>query len=132
MTDIDKRIEEIKKRVEAASPEPWAATLVFPGTATDPAPHGLLHGPRRVQVDRTYQFCVGNADFIANARQDIPWLLDELAKARRVNEAGEKAISACRNLITATTTPVETCRCEFCTSARDALQTYDAAKEGKP
>jgi hypothetical protein len=73
-----------------------------------------------------------DADFVANARQDIPFLLAELAKARRVNEAAETCISdmrttsACHRWNFNTAQPHEhQCQCHTCR----ALDAYDAAKE---
>jgi len=62
-----KRIEEIKARCEAATPGPWDI---------------ILNG-HNIKVERT----PANIDFIAHAREDIPWLLDQLAEAQRRADA---------------------------------------------
>lgn len=66
----DKRIEEIKARCEAATPGPWDI---------------ILNG-HNIKVERT----PANIDFIAHAREDIPWLLDQLAEAQRRADAAIK------------------------------------------
>ena len=67
MTD-EQRIEEIRLRAKTASAGPW---------------HYDGDGCVRAQTidivhDESIRFCDGR--FIAHAREDIPWLLDRLAK----------------------------------------------------
>ena len=71
VTMTDKRIEEIKARCEAATPGPWDI---------------ILNG-HNIKVERT----PANIDFIAHAREDIPWLLDQLAEAQRGADAAIQA-----------------------------------------
>lgn len=62
MTGTDDRLVAIAARADAASPGPWPyAETLWAGRARD-------------------------AEFIAHAREDIPWLLSQLRDARAENE----------------------------------------------
>lgn len=69
------RREEIRKRVERATPGPWKN-------------HGGRIFHKDTLVAETGEFGLQKhnyhrADFIAHARQDIPWLLERLAQCER-------------------------------------------------
>ena len=71
------RIEEIKARVEAATPGPWEFSepnLIVAGDPDDPGWWGEV-----ASVSDSYFNNTVDADFIAHARADVPYLLDELA-----------------------------------------------------
>jgi hypothetical protein len=62
------RIDEIRKRVEAATPGPWLAEHANSGVFTNPKPYFYE------DVTLTQE----NRDFIAHSREDIPYLLNEI------------------------------------------------------
>lgn len=75
MTD-DERIETIRKRAEAATPGPWDAGLrSVCGEAFGEEGLWEWFGASPREHD---------ADFIAHAREDIPWLLAEVERLRGV------------------------------------------------
>jgi len=110
------RLKEIEERCEKAAPEPWCShdPGMYCGYACTPdgcyenhdSPVRQLEGPATEWPepnggpvdDGTLQcFTIADADFIAHARSDIPYLISELraalARAERaeavVREAGE-------------------------------------------
>ena len=81
MTD-KRRISEIRARCEAATPGRW---VWFRDSILASEKGGFVlssclynDGSELGYLDITQ----GDADFIAHAREDIPWLLDQLDKAR--------------------------------------------------
>ncbi|MFF4746840.1 hypothetical protein ACGF3K_14290 [Streptomyces sp. NPDC047980] len=71
-TPID-RLAEIAKRTEAATPGPW--------TVCDD--YSDVHGPGDIHLASYWNPTAGdrNGEFIAHARADIPWLLNQLRLA---------------------------------------------------
>jgi hypothetical protein len=64
------RMDSIRARLEAATPGPWLVrggqlTSRFSVGSVDGHPVGLTYAP-------------ADADFVAHARDDIEWLLDQL------------------------------------------------------
>ncbi len=99
MTDDEKRVAEIRKRAEAATEGPWNA-----GDYTDLPDDegcGITAGPEGTIEERiiayaieypwtTPESCTADAEFIAHAREDIPWLLADrtaLLERLRTTEA---------------------------------------------
>ncbi len=98
------RLEEIRRREEAATPGPWESKCRSVGNEeNDPAwpetdflqfhVHGTdgsedeVAGPKEVTWGRG-DFYGRDADFIAHTREDIPWLLAEVERLEGVaNEA---------------------------------------------
>ena len=88
------RIKAIRERVDAASPAPWVR----------PAPIDSLWVTTGDDYQRGVAFCLSrgmcdaeqfgqdsdNADFIAAAREDVPWLLDRLEAVTRERDAACK------------------------------------------
>lgn len=81
MTRLE-RLEEIRKRAEKATPGPWRAVSTADGD-TD--------GAAWVGTERSVSLAQGydgeflhrpDAEFMANAREDIPWLLAEVARTQ--------------------------------------------------
>ena len=85
MTD---RLEEIKTRMEAATPGPWEQMR------QDGIPTSFVLADGRFFLD-TEPFSddgqdgVADADFIAHSRADVEWLVSEVEQARRVAENWE-------------------------------------------
>jgi hypothetical protein len=83
MTD---RIEEIRARVDAATPGPWGTSRDLNGTYT------IKHGTRITREEGfgsdgdvavlagDEQAAYSNGSFIARAREDVPFLLDRIAQ----------------------------------------------------
>lgn len=76
------RIQEIRARCEAATPGPWMPGYTAHGVYPAVFAHGV-HEPiaSRVRSMRSYNGGC-DAEFIAAARDDIPWLLDQFTAAR--------------------------------------------------
>jgi len=87
----DDRLRKIRERCNAATPGPWAMvhSECFPDRQADVVSkaEGLKAGERWIAdkspFDKKSGISLVNADFIANARQDVPWLLDEVERLRR-------------------------------------------------
>ncbi|MFF2731839.1 hypothetical protein ACFVS9_28510 [Streptomyces sp. NPDC058008] len=91
---FDARTEEIRARHEAATPEPWGTGYDGAGTYTIEARPRFVPGSGEASVHDgivatlTGEHCDGqtycNADFIARARGDVPYLLDRITKLEAV------------------------------------------------
>ena len=81
------RLDEIKKRAEAASPGPWDFRSGLGWF--DVHAHPYLHnsGNVLISVHNGTPENKRDADFIAHAREDVPWLLAQLEAAQNVVEA---------------------------------------------
>ena len=66
---INNRLSAARARCEAATPGPWFAEYVAEGA--------YVHDGDTVI---TPVIKAGNADFISNAREDLPWALDQIAE----------------------------------------------------
>jgi hypothetical protein len=93
MTEPD-RVAEIRQRTEAATPGPW--NLDGPWWHGDGSPvHLITAGDERTAVaiepphDDKPSDATGNLLFIAHAREDVPWLLDQLARYQAAVQAVE-------------------------------------------
>lgn len=74
------RLEEIRKRYEAATPGPWEVKGYRPYDTEGPnAPPILRAGPVDVRNDNMK----ADADFIGHSREDIPWLMEMVEKQER-------------------------------------------------
>lgn len=88
MSEIDKRIEDIWRRVTNTTPGRWYSINV---PNLDGSPHyfikveddiptvGVINGPALV---RTIHLVEADAEFIANAKSDILFLLEKLEEKR--------------------------------------------------
>lgn len=85
MTDDNaRRLDEIRRRVEAASPGPWefdTKDVYFDGEYGHIAECATLGGCGFQHVNNNLENYYNDWMFISSARQDIPWLLDKLSKA---------------------------------------------------
>jgi len=99
VNDDESRLSEIKTRLEKTTPGGWH--------------HSDAHGSCVVTENRTVMICDldpeggyrtytkwsgrwSDADFIAHARQDIPWLIEQLAEAM---ERVQRADDCCRQVL---------------------------------
>lgn len=107
----DKRLEEIRKRVEAATPGPWEVEdyrcdgdwrstgnvwarnkgHYHPGTKVCEV---NCHSMSSISDPRDIGEFEGNSAFIAHARDDIPFLLAELAKLQAENATLRRQVEA--------------------------------------
>lgn len=84
MTDRAKRLTEIEAREKAATPGPWGVDAPYDRHALD-----LFAPDRRKQptiasvctAGKDLRQCAADFDFMAEARQDVPWLLAEIRDA---------------------------------------------------
>src|SRR5690348_3514467 len=84
------RIAAIRTREAAATKGPWAVwrkfgTFIFRGIFNPEREHEARHryeeaSSNAIAQVQSVECAVGDAEFIANARADIPWLLAQLAK----------------------------------------------------
>ena len=81
------QIEEIRKRAEAATPGNWEYQKSL-------IPRVLVDGDLKVSVYSVPE----DAIFVANARQDIPALLDHIAELQAENKALKSDACMWRNL----------------------------------
>jgi hypothetical protein len=90
-----KRLEEIKQRCEKSTPEPWnVRTHPELPSFVEWRPAGRSHGIEILQQDDTnYQTRDEDVEFVAHARQDIPWLLEQVAAERARNLELRQAFS---------------------------------------
>ena len=106
MTDTEKRIAEIKKRVTEAAPGPWRIYEEFDAYDSGSEPpfciargmqgadgKGLNKGEDIECFDRV------DAEFMAHAREDVPFLLAQLAAEREKREKAEAEVKRLRVLL---------------------------------
>ena len=80
---MDNKMEEIRRRLDMATPDPWYVHITVGGLpmiihdGDEPDAWDLI-----VDFPRKRENKHNNANFIANARQDIPWLLAEVERLR--------------------------------------------------
>jgi hypothetical protein len=80
----DKELEEIRLRCNAAASEPWISFVE--GRDHTSGSNFIKTGPsdkRGNDIELTGA-TIADQDFIANARQDIPRLLDEIQRLRKI------------------------------------------------
>jgi hypothetical protein len=87
VSEVETRLAEIRERVGQATPPPWKwdrpETLENPETYQTVYEATHDHGCAcRKDCTIDVELSIADAEFIANARQDIPWLLDQLARVR--------------------------------------------------
>lgn len=89
MTGTDDRLDEIEQRA-VATDGPWSASAIFPQDGS-PEFYSLWDdgvGREVATIERR-----ADAEFIAHAREDVPWLIRELRDARaeiaRLHEQGD-------------------------------------------
>jgi hypothetical protein len=80
----DENLKEIRKRWEASSPGPWIASVEGRDHPTGGETF-IMRGENRV-ADDLYLIggSIADYDFVAHAKQDIPVLLDEIDRLKKV------------------------------------------------
>lgn len=88
------RLAEIRERCEAATDRPWEADAHYVvGQVSNGRPGGevIMNAEVLVGGDRNSPSQnIANAEFAAHSRQDIPWLLEQLAEINTVAASIEK------------------------------------------
>ena len=79
-----KKLEEIKKRCDAASPGPWKSYIE--GRDHEAGSNFIMVGKGRGRKDdiELVGAKIEDQDFIANARQDIPLLIEEIERLKKL------------------------------------------------
>lgn len=89
MPITDKELEEIRLRYEAATAGPWKSFVEgrdhTSGSNFIMVGEGLSRGSDIELTGAT----IADQDFIAHARQDIPRLLEELARLKKIREVAD-------------------------------------------
>ena len=89
-------IEEIRERVEKATPGPWA----YGEFKTADRPDGaLLIGPKFKSTKSGVMYRVEDANFITHAREDIPALLAEIDRLKAGLNAVQELINDSHGVI---------------------------------
>ena len=140
------RINAIRARCEAATPEPWTADLSEGdcGVYSEDCPRGLeycddacpqcdrweilkgglVDGPDYVECGEYSYFSDNDAEFIAHARADIPDLLAEVERLTRELEAAKRDI---RELLF----DDGLTRCECCAHLDQCDPDYDCSEDAQ-
>lgn len=74
--DVTQRLAEIEARTKAATPGPWRREGDWNDIAaidTDGTPYGVAGNDESISHP--------DAEFIAHAREDVPWLIERLSRA---------------------------------------------------
>jgi len=71
----DRRISEIEARLEAAAPSPWKAMIE--GRDHSSGSSCIVTATNGIDLDGASD---ADIDFMANARQDVPYLISELRR----------------------------------------------------
>ncbi len=79
------RLEEIKERVKKATKGPWESSENL-GDHSVQGPDGPVAAVTYAYAEGPISLDECDAEFIAHARDDIPWLLEHLKEAREVIE----------------------------------------------
>jgi hypothetical protein len=78
------KLEEIREREKKATNGPWRANCGGESSVWGPCPGTRGTSSMRIALVGFARFDARNADFIANARQDIPYLLSLIEEARNI------------------------------------------------
>jgi hypothetical protein len=82
----NEQIEKIKLRCERATPGPWISS--WEGRDHTSADSVILRGGQRQYDDLYISPCtLADQDFIAHAREDLPMLVDEILRLRKILKA---------------------------------------------
>jgi|SRR5580704_473216 hypothetical protein len=121
MSDLATRLREIQERCKDASPGPWKAAnnLIYAY-----GPHEDKSGPS-VHYFKPLRTMGSDATFIANARDDVPFLLAEIDRLRAIEQRAKELQK--RNRAFDGRVKTEPGR----TSVRDCLAVCDYILEGE-
>lgn len=112
-TELETRLREIEEREKVATPGPWEIGPVLPFLVSATGYTDVIDGPVKsaiIDCDPTTQNdsegrewrCDGtaeaNADFIAHARDDIPFLVEQVRRLQAERKLSDNALSALQEL----------------------------------
>jgi hypothetical protein len=81
LEDVAARLAAIQARADAATPGPWTYAPGRDPHSADPyAREGDLYGPSYVPIPDSGAFEPADMEFVAHAREDIPYLLALVAE----------------------------------------------------
>ena len=86
------RLKEIDERWKKATEGPHAALYVPSGMPTECCKYGIV-GPDGLETARVWKQT--DVEFYAHSREDIPWLLEQLAAAQRAERDAVTALRLC-------------------------------------
>ena len=99
MTDDETRVAEIRQRAEAATEGPWERRL-YDGVRDSKSRLVKVVEDSEFDFERVTSLADyitrENAEFIAHAREDIPWLLEQLRTAEAERDAVKGPFACCK------------------------------------
>ena len=124
------RLDEIKARADAATDGPWVRDMHSPDMSGRSG--WYIRGPRRLGLRSMVlnsRMLSGDAEFINHAREDVPWLVDQVESLERWKVEALEVMSGLRELGKALglrlgvqiTGPAALAEVERLTAERDAL-----------
>ena len=132
------RLEEIKARADAATEGPWVRDMHSPDMSGRSG--WYIRGPRKLGLRSMVlnsRMLSGDAEFVEAAREDVPWLVDQVESLERWKFEACEVMSGLRELGRALglrpgvqiTGPAALAEVERLTAERDALRARLAAVE---
>jgi len=124
------RLDEIKARADAATEGPWARDMHSPDMSGRSG--WYIRGPRKLGLRSMVlnsRMLSGDAEFVEAAREDVPWLVDQVESLERWKFEAIEVMSGLRELGKALglrpgvqiTGPAALAEVERLTAERDAL-----------
>jgi hypothetical protein len=131
MTRVE-RLEAIRKRAEAATPGPWRATQrgfgypMFEGGPVERMSDVHALNGELMPMGRTADESKANADFVAAAREDVPWLLSELERLEKERAAAmevgrQRVVAGLRALAASAASQASTAYMAFAAEAAETM-----------
>ena len=132
------RLDEIKARAEAATEGPWVRDMHSPDMSGRSG--WYIRGPRKLGLRSMVlnsRMLSGDAEFVEAAREDVPWLVDQVERLERWKVEATEVMSGLRELGRALglglgvqiTGPAALAEVERLTAERDALAAQVARVE---
>ena len=93
------RLDEIKARADAATDGPWVRDMHSPDMSGRSG--WYIRGPRRLGLRSMVlnsRMLSGDAEFINHAREDVPWLVDQVESLERWKVEALEVMSGLREL----------------------------------
>ena len=134
------RLEEIKARADAATEGPWVRDMHSPDMSGRSG--WYIRGPRKLGLRSMVlnsRMLPGDAEFVEAAREDVPWLVDQVERLERWKFEACEVMSGLRELGKALglglgvqiTGPAALAEVERLTAERDALAAAHARESEK-
>ena len=134
------RLDEIKARADAATEGPWVRDMHSPDMSGRSG--WYIRGPRKLGLRSMVlnsRMLPGDAEFVEAAREDVPWLVDQVERLERWKFEACEVMSGLRELGKALglglgvqiTGPAALAEVERLTAERDALAAAHARESEK-